>query len=66
MHTLERERAAALWALEKLDAIYRSEMDEPQPRPNWLQPFFEQNRVLSDTQGVAYQGDPENGSTDSQ
>lgn len=36
MHALERERAAAIWALKKLDAIYRDEMDEPTPRPDWL------------------------------
>lgn len=33
---------------------------------HFLHEHFPTNRVLSDTQGVAYQGDPENGSTDSQ
>lgn len=39
---------------------WEARLENPPP------PVFLQNRVLSDTTGVPYQGDPENGSTDSQ
>ena len=44
---VQRERDEAREALRRLDAIYRSDLDDPPPRPEWLTKHLPNSPVLA-------------------